>query len=54
MNYYDKQLAEWAKRRELIRQLHDKGMSWNEIARRYNITPQRAAQLGKASGKATA
>ena len=41
-------LADAAKRREEVKKLRNElGWTWRQIAEHYNITPQRAQQLGK-------
>ena len=44
---YSKFLAASAKRREAIKALRARQWTWTDIARRYEITPQRAQQIGK-------
>jgi len=40
-------LAEAAQRREEVKKLRAIGWTWTQIAKHFNITPQRAQQLGK-------
>lgn len=40
-------LAESAKRRVEVAKLRKMGWTWRKIAESFNITPQRAQQLGK-------
>jgi transposase len=45
---YAKQLRAWDARRRQIKALHERGMSLEQIARRYGISRQRVGQLVKA------
>ena len=42
---YEDEMKRWKKRREKIVKLHEEGVSWAEIGRKFCISRQRVQQL---------
>jgi DNA-binding NarL/FixJ family response regulator len=48
---YKERLTKWAERRAAIQAMHRQGFSFNDIARKLKISPQRVHQLVRKEAK---